>query len=121
MSPAIGNSVITPPVVIRPILLALSVNHRAPSGPSVIPEGSPDAVGTGYSVNTPEVVTRPILLPTSSVNHNAPSGPDTIVVGELPEVGGTNVVATPDVVIRVIPLPPANQRFPSGPVVMLSD
>src|SRR5439155_12495369 len=44
-------SVMTPPVVIRPILLAASsVNHRLPSGPEVMPCGMLATVGTGYSV-----------------------------------------------------------------------
>src|SRR6266568_3397609 len=121
MFPAIGNSVIAPAVVIRPILFAFSVNQSAPSEPAAIPYGSADTVGIGYSVNTPAVVTRPILLPADSVNQRAPSGPETIVCGELFGVGGTNVVTVPDVVIRLIPLPPANHRLPSDPTVMLSD
>ena len=43
-----GNSVITPLVVILPILLKSSVNHRLPSGPAVMNCGKP--LGTGYSV-----------------------------------------------------------------------
>src|SRR5271163_3414135 len=47
----IGNSVITPAVVMRPILLAfISVNHSAPSGPTVMPWGELLAVGIGNSV-----------------------------------------------------------------------
>jgi hypothetical protein len=46
-----GNSVNTPKVETRPILLAsASVNHNAPSGPAVICRGSLDGVGIGYSV-----------------------------------------------------------------------
>src|SRR5258707_13410636 len=71
-----GNSVITPAVVIRPILLpTCSANHSAPSGPVVMPAGVPPAVGIGNSVITPAVVMRPILLLKASVNHSAPSGP----------------------------------------------
>src|SRR5258706_70471 len=45
------NSVMTPPVVIRPILLPLcSMNQRAPSGPAVMPRGKLPAVGTGNSL-----------------------------------------------------------------------
>src|SRR3989442_725765 len=41
-----GDSLITPPVVIRPILLPpASVNQRFPSGPAVIPLGKATAVG----------------------------------------------------------------------------
>jgi len=40
-----------PEVVTRPILLpAASVNHRLPSGPTVMPVGALSGVGTGYSV-----------------------------------------------------------------------
>ena len=57
------NSVMTPAVVIRPILsLVCSVNQRAPSGPVVIPAGPLSAVGMVNSVMTPAVVIRPILL-----------------------------------------------------------
>jgi hypothetical protein len=43
--------VITPAVVMRPILLEPgSVNHSAPSGPETIPRGKLPAVGTGNSV-----------------------------------------------------------------------
>ena len=43
-----GNSVITPPGVIRPIPFALSsVNQMLPSGPAVTPYGIEFAVGTG--------------------------------------------------------------------------
>src|ERR1700758_4942394 len=74
-----GNSVITPAVVIRPILLpAFSTNHRLPSGPAVIPSGDALAVGIGYSVIVPDVVMRPILFADRSVNQRAPSGPAAI-------------------------------------------
>ena len=67
---------ITPAVVIRPILLAaISVNHSAPSGPAAMPAGSLSVVGIANSVMAPAVVIRPILLPLYSVNHSAPSGP----------------------------------------------
>ena len=46
-----ANSVITPAVVIRPILAPVySVNQIAPSGPVTIPIGPLLAVGTVYSV-----------------------------------------------------------------------
>src|SRR6266498_3502611 len=46
-----GNSVMAPAVVIRPILLPPnSANQTAPSGPAVIPEGKLVAVGIGSSV-----------------------------------------------------------------------
>jgi hypothetical protein len=82
-------SVMTPVVVVRPMLFPrYSVNHSAPSGPAVIPEGKLFAVGTGYSVITPAVVMRPILLAEeNSVNHTAPSGPAVIPQGALSKVG----------------------------------
>ena len=48
--------------VILPMLLPpCSVNHRLPSGPAVIPIGSPSPVGRGNSVTVPLVVARPML------------------------------------------------------------
>ena len=68
-------SVITPVVVIRPMLwAALSVNHNAPSEPVAMDWGMLLAVGIAYSVIVPEVVMRPILSLPPSVNHSAPSG-----------------------------------------------
>src|SRR6188474_1124408 len=47
----IGNSVMAPAVVIRPILCPFSsVNQSAPSGPAVMPAGRLTGVGTGNSV-----------------------------------------------------------------------
>src|SRR5512143_1309164 len=114
-----ANSVMTPAVVIRPILLpAASVNQRAPSGPAVIPGICP-GVGTANSVSTPAVVIRPIrgLKYALSVNHRAPSGPAVMAAGELFGVGTANAVRTPAAVIRPIrfPLTSVNQRAPSGP------
>ena len=52
-----------PALVIRPILLVvLSVNHTAPSGPAVMPVSPLSEVGTVYSLKTPAVVMRPILF-----------------------------------------------------------
>jgi hypothetical protein len=65
--------VITPPVVIRPILLGSSVNHNAPSGPT-IPCGPLPLVGIGIVVIVPPVVIHPMLFPEYSTNHSAPSG-----------------------------------------------
>ena len=71
-----------PEVVIFPILNSIrSVNHSAPSGPAVIPDGQLLGVGTGNSVTVPEVVMRPILLPFPSANHKAPSEPAAIPAG----------------------------------------
>src|SRR6266536_5921868 len=56
------NSVMTPPVVIRPILGPPSVNQRAPSDPAVMALALANAVGMVNSVMTPAVVIRPISL-----------------------------------------------------------
>ena len=73
-----GNSLSSPDVVIRPILLLLSsVNQIAPSDPTVIPFGLLSGVGSRNSVTFPAVVMRPTLLPKNSVNQSAPSGPVT--------------------------------------------
>jgi hypothetical protein len=56
-----GNSLITPAIVIRPILLVFdSVNHKAPSGPATSAPRETLILGTGYSESTPLVVIRPI-------------------------------------------------------------
>src|ERR1700693_1047371 len=74
-----GNSVITPAVVIRPILFAeISVNQRFPSDPAAIPTGKLPAVGMENSVISPAVVIRPILSSLDdkkSANQRFPSGP----------------------------------------------
>src|SRR5258706_577627 len=140
----IGNSVITPAVVMRPILpgtdslAKTSVYHSAPSGPVVINWGTLGVVGIVNSVITPAVVMRPTLpvfnsvnhsapsgpvVMTSvklSVNHSAPSGPVVMPTGPLPLVGSGNSVITPSVVMRPILLPDCsvNHSAPSGPVVM---
>ncbi len=142
-----ANSVTTPDVVIRPISPGTPVNHKAPSGPAVIPvavagvlavPGDDPAgggtAGRGYSVTTPAVVIRPIS-PGMPVNQSAPSGPVVIAVGwgvvaavpaGDPAGGGTegkaNWVTTPAGVMP--PIWPdafsANQRLPSEPVVIPS-
>lgn len=62
-SVGIGYSVISPAVVILPILFPLIfTNQSAPSVPLVIPTGPDAGVGIGYSVISPEVETLPILL-----------------------------------------------------------
>src|SRR5438309_1236169 len=99
--PVVGirNSVTTPAVVIRPILLASnSVNQRFPSGPEVISKLDVVA-GIENSVTAPAVVIRPILLPEFSVNQRAPSGPVVIACGAAPAVGIGNCVIVPAVVI----------------------
>src|SRR4051794_27238136 len=119
-----GNSVTTPEVVIRPILLLSdSVNQRAPSFPSVIPSGNCPVfplASIGNSLILPLVSIRPILPPNCSVNHSALSaGTDVMPQGAEPEVGVLNSVIVPEGVILPILLAVAelsvNQRFPSGP------
>ena len=77
-----------PPVVMLPILLlkepaggSVSVNHRLPSGPAVIPSGSCWLPTRPYSVIVPLVVILPIKLLPDSVNHRLPSGPAVIPHG----------------------------------------
>ena len=84
-----ANWVMTPAVVIRPILLPeSSANHSAPSGPAAMPKGPLLAVGRLNSlVTTPSGVIRPILLPLYSVNHSAPSGPAAMARLEAEAVG----------------------------------
>src|SRR5436190_746718 len=83
-----GNSVMTPAVVIgRTVLAVISVNHRMPSGPAAIPVGPLCLAGRGNSVMTPAVVIRPTLLAPISVNHRFPSGPAVIPVGLLLGLG----------------------------------
>src|SRR5271155_1013895 len=68
-----GYSLITPLVVIRPILGELPfVYHSAPSGPAVMPTAP--AVDSGYSGSAPAVVILPTVFVPCSVNHSAPSG-----------------------------------------------
>src|SRR6266567_3085786 len=122
-STAASRALVLAGVLTRPILLLkFSVNHRAPSGPGVIPHGSLLAVGIGNSVMAPVVVMRPILLLTLliSVNHRAPSGPTVIPRGPLLGVGTGNSVMLPVVVMRPILLPVSsvNHSAPSGPAVM---
>ena len=111
-------TLITPAVVIRPILPANdSVNHNAPSGPAAMCSGLLLGVGVSYSVTTPAVVIRPILDTLRSANHNAPSGPAVIPKGSPPDVGRSNSLIAPAVVIRPIlwPKVSVNHKAPSGP------
>src|SRR6516162_6535781 len=120
-----GNKVMAPLVVMRPIWPA-SVNHRLPSGPTVMKLGTVAPVGRGNSVMLPLVVMRPILPALCSANHRLPSGPAVIPKGPLLcvllpcPVLTLNSVMVPLVVMRPIwPVSPSvNQRLPSGPDVM---
>src|SRR6266496_3256808 len=96
------NSVTTPAVVMRPILLAsYSVNHRLPSGPAVMSKLRV-VEGKGNSVKTPAVVILPILLAPDSLNQRLPSAPAAIPSGVLLEVGMEYSVTAPAVVTRPI-------------------
>ncbi len=113
-------SVITPAVVIRPILSGVSVNFNAPSAPAVMATGTLVA-GSAYSVMTPAVVIFPMAR--TAVNHKAPSGPVVMLPGKLLPAGPggkTYSVKAPAVVIRPILLAPysVNHSAPSGPEVM---
>src|SRR5260370_14678403 len=117
----IGNSVITPAVVMRPILPGTdslakpSVYHSTPSDPVVINWGTLGVVGILNSVITPAVVMRPMLPVLNSVNHNAPSGPVVMTSGKLLAVGIGKSVAAPAVVVRPILLAPLPGSFDPNP------
>src|SRR5437764_12015763 len=91
------------PGAILPILLTeLSVNHRFPSGPAVIPNGPlADVSPLENSVIVPEVVIRPIRLADPSVNQRLPSAP--AVIPPLPSaVGIENSLIVLEELIRPI-------------------
>ena len=82
------NSVITPSVVMRPILLRpASVNQMLPSAPTAIPSGWLFAEMVGNGVMTPSGVIRPTWSACHIVNQRLPSGPVTIVSGEASRPG----------------------------------
>src|SRR5947209_4726475 len=94
----IGNSVMAPYGVMRPILLPpFSVNRRLPSGPVVMPYGPP-LFGIGNSVMAPAGVILPTLPPSTSTNHTLPSGPAAMPKGTAKTVGMGNSVMDPRVV-----------------------
>jgi len=76
-----GNSVMTPAVVMRPILLpAFSQNHSAPSAAGVIPIGRASGVGVANSTKLPSLgFIRPILDVPLSQNQRRRSGPNTMM------------------------------------------
>jgi hypothetical protein len=87
----IGNSVMLPLVVMRPIRFEFcSVNQRFASDPTAMPEGA--RPGVGNSVKLPLVVMRPIRFEFCSVNQMFPSGPVTSVSGKLFGEGMENSV-----------------------------
>src|SRR6185369_3081985 len=113
-SEGIANSVTAPAVVIRPILLPTmqrelcsrtqlaSVNHKAPSGPVVMPHGWALGLGRANSVISSLLAIRTILPLTGSVSHRASSGPVVIPPALLFSGGIANSVTSPVVVIRPI-------------------
>ena len=107
-------------VSIRPTLLPRnSVNHKAPSGPFVMSDGSLPGVGTGkWWVIAPALVIRPIVFAPASVNHSAPSRPTAIADGSL--LVPRYSVISPLVVIRPIwsLVDSVNQSAQPGPGVM---
>ena len=114
------NSVIVPPVVMRPILFAKSsTNHMAPSGPAVMTSGWLPAARRN-SVKVPAGVSRPTLSPFASVNHRLPSGPVAMPFGLLLGVGTGKDETAPAVVMRPIELAAefVNQSASSGPAAM---
>src|SRR5881394_166478 len=71
-----GKSVMTPAVVMRPILSGArpiddSENQSAPSGPATIPQGAVFGL-TGNWLNAPAVVSLPMDTKPPSVNQSAP-------------------------------------------------
>ena len=89
-------SEISPAVVMRPILeTPQSVNHSAPSGPTVMPTGEPAPVGyappelgSGYAaMRAPLVLMQPIWRLSYSVNQRLPSGPAVMRRAAAPAVG----------------------------------
>ncbi len=76
---AVGRMIDTSPI----LLANCSVNQILRSGPTVMPRGALNDVGTAYSVKEPVVVTFPILLTVKfdSVNHRLASGPAVIPNG----------------------------------------
>src|SRR5450631_149297 len=95
----IGNSVMVPPGVMRPMLPASSVNHTLPSGPFAIPMGDAAADCRLNSTASPAVVIRPILPLSLSVNQRFPSGPATME----PKVA--NTAGTGNSVSRLLHVP----------------
>ena len=88
----VGNSVMTPVGVMRPMAPRPSANQTFPSGPAVMYCRLLLGTGSGNSVITPAGVMRPILLPVFSVNQMLPSGPEAMPRGPLPTVGTPNSV-----------------------------
>src|SRR5258708_529763 len=74
----VANSVIVPPAVILPILLApCSVNQTLLSGPEPMPYAELP-LGTLYDVQVPLIVIFPMAGPAVFVTQRLPSGPETM-------------------------------------------
>src|SRR6266852_2867546 len=92
-----GNSWTRWPGVIMPIVpWFCSVNHRLPSGPTVMPALLPEAACASLT-RTPAAVISPILPPLApcSVNQRWPSGPEARAGGMRPDVTGKVVATVP--------------------------
>jgi hypothetical protein len=104
--------------VILPMLPLSWVNHIAPSGPGVMPNGLLPG-GRGYSLVVPLVV---ILSAQYSLNHRAPSRPPAICSRPLLGLRTANSLRTPAGVIRPIhPSASVNQRAASDPTAIPCD
>src|SRR5216683_561753 len=123
-----GNSWTRWPGVIMPIVpWFCSVNHRLPSGPTVMPAMPapvPEAACASLT-RTPAAVISPILPPLApcSVNQRWPSGPEAMAVGMRPDVTGKVVATVPagalGSMVPMVLLPKSvNHMWPSGPVTM---
>ena len=106
---------------------ARSVNHRFPSAPAAIEDGSAAGCRPAvYDDTTPSVVIAPIPVAksfspivTMAVNHSRPSGPAAIASSTMtPPV--SNSVTVPSGVILATALfdGSTNHMLPSGPAVM---
>ena len=72
------------------------MNHRLPSGPSVMLPGPTLVEGMEYSVMSPVLGDiLPILFPYASVNQRLPSGPAVIAIGFAFVVGIANSLTLP--------------------------
>ena len=111
------NSVSVPEGVIRPIVLVPgSVNHRLPSGPTVIP---PAALAVAKNVNGPPGGVRQISAILRMAHHRLPSGPTTARSGIGPRIPkAVPGIATPLASrCRMLPRPSDSQSVASGPAV----
>src|ERR1700680_4990950 len=120
----IGNSVITPPGVMRTTFCTQnSVNQTLPSGPQVMPSG-PTPFGSGYLVMTPAGLTFRIqfgpLVGSRATIQMFPSGAPVIASEPAPVPGTANWVIDPDGVTRPTRFCPMSKyhMFPSGPAAI---